>query len=114
MVGGCCVVSAGRSIRFYVGSLLFMAKRIWSVVGGASREMGNMVVRRACHSPLSARAQLCKVMAPLQSTTPLSAMQPNYAFERTVIRRLAAPRAQRQYAPTALVLVRRAAAQRSC
>ena len=39
---------------------------------------------------------------------------PDYAFERTVMRLHGAPRAQRQCAPTALGLVRRAAAQRGC
>jgi hypothetical protein len=38
--------------------------------------------------------------------------QPNYAFERTVLRGLGAPRARRECAPAALVLARHAAAQR--
>ena len=37
---------------------------------------------------------------------------PNYAFERPVMRGHGAPRAQKQCAPAALVLVRHAAAQR--
>ena len=39
-------------------------------------------------------------------------MPSNYAFERTVMRRLGAPRARRERAPATLVQVRRAAAQR--